>query len=133
MNHRHQHGFSLMEALITVTILGILAATATVGYSRYAERAHRSEAKSVMLDLSQRLERYYTDENTYDGFSAPAPLRQVPTEGGRAQTYSIRIATDDQSFEIIASPTGAQVHDKCGELSTDHAGRHASEGGADCW
>lgn len=133
MNRKNQQGFSLMEALITVTILGILAATATMGYSRYAERAHRSEAKSVMLDLTQRLERYYTDEGSYDGFDAPASLRQVPTQSDRAQTYAIAIRTSDQTFRITATPAGAQTNDKCGTLAVDNVGRRSSEGGGDCW
>lgn len=128
-----QQGFTLMEALITVTIMGILAATAMVGYSRYVERAHRSEAKSVMLDLTQRLERYYTDEGSYDGFDAPDSLRQVPTEANRAQTYAIAIRTSDQTFTITASPTGSQANDKCGDLTVDNVGRRGAEGDSDCW
>ncbi len=133
MNRRSQQGFSLMEALVTVTILGILAAMATMGYSRYVERANRTEAKSIMLDLSQRLERYYTDENSYDGFSAPAGMQRVPAEGNRARTYAIRIATDDQTFRITATPTGTQERDKCGALTVDNVGRRGSDGGGDCW
>lgn len=128
-----QRGFTLLEVLITVIIVGILAATASMGYMSYVERAHRSEAKSVLMDLSQRLERHYTDEGTYDGFDVPDNLSRIPAEESRNQTYSINVDTDDQSFTITASPSGAQTEDKCGDLSVDNVGRRSSEGGGDCW
>ena len=130
---KSQHGFTLLEVLITVTIVAILAATASMGYMSYVERAQRSEAKSVMMDLSQRLERYYTDEGSYDGFDVPNGMGRIPSEAERSQTYDIDVDTDDQTFTITATPTGAQTEDAWGELSVDNVGRRTSEGGGDCW
>lgn len=128
-----QRGFTLLEVMITVTIVAILAATATFGYGHYAERANRTEAKSVLMDLAQRLERHYTDEGTYDGFTVPNSLAQVPTGEGRNATYSIDVSTSNQSFSITATPTGNQSKDKCGELGIDNVGRKTADGEGDCW
>lgn len=130
---RHQSGFTLMEVLITVTIIAILAATASVGYTRYAERAQRTEAKSVLLDLSQRLERYYTDEGTYDGFSIPAGMARIPEQTSSNQRYAVTVTTADQTFTLRAAPRGSQTKDKCGTLSLDNVGRRRASGQGDCW
>lgn len=128
-----QHGFSLLEIMIVVTIVAILAATATMGYGRYVQRANRSEAKSVLVDLAQRLERYYTDQGTYDGFSAPTALRRVPAETSRTQLYAVSVATNDQTFTVTAAPRNQQLEDRCGSLNVDNVGRRGSTGGGDCW
>lgn len=130
---RSQGGYTLLEVLITVTIIGILAATASVGYSRYVERAHRSEAKSVMMDLSQRLERFYTDEGTYNGFPVPAGMARIPADTDVTQTYAIQVVTDDQTFTLRANPRNRQTRDSCGRLTVDNVGRRTSQGGGDCW
>ena len=119
---KSQHGFTLLEVLITVTIVAILAATASMGYMSYVERAQRSEAKSVMMDLSQRLERYYTDEGSYDGFDVPNGMGRIPSEAERSQTYDIDVDTDDQTFTITAKlpkyQSGNIVNEACVETPT---------------
>ena len=130
---QRQSGFTLLEVLITVTIIAILAATASVGYMSYVERAQRTEAKAVLLDLTQRLERYYTDEGTYDGFEVPSGMGRLPEQTSQNQRYAIEVETSDQSFTVLASPRGSQVKDKCGELALDNVGRKRAEGAGDCW
>lgn len=128
-----QGGFSLLEMMVTVVIIAILTATATMGYTHYLERANRSMAKSTLVDVSQRLERYYTDNNSYDGFTLPSGLSRVPESPSAPAMYAIAVTTDDQSFSVTATPQNRQVNDDCGTLSVDNVGRKAATGAGVCW
>jgi len=76
--NRKQHpprtgGFTLVELSVTMVIAAILAAIAIPAYSNYVRKAHRTEAKSTLLDLTSLEERFYTANNNYT---------QTPTDLG---------------------------------------------------
>lgn len=60
-------GFTLVELMIVIVIVGILAGVAYPGYQDYVERSRRTDAKSLVLLTGQRLERCYANNATYDG------------------------------------------------------------------
>src|SRR5437762_1440926 len=62
---RAARGFTLGELMVTVAIVGILAAVAYPSYVRYGVRANRSAAESFMLEVSSRQERYLVDARQY--------------------------------------------------------------------
>src|SRR3954469_13542635 len=62
---RAQCGFTLIELMITVAIIGILAAVAYPAYNSSVRKARRADAKTALLDLAQREERFMSTANTY--------------------------------------------------------------------
>ena len=77
---RRSTGFSLIELMVTVAIVGVLAAIAVPAYSDYVRRGKITEAHSNLSELRLRAEKFFTDNRTYIGFN------QVLT-GSRYFTY----------------------------------------------
>lgn len=70
---RQSQGFTLMELLIVVAIIGILAAISIPAYNDYITRARITEATSALSDGRVRIEQFFQDNRTYAGAPAPAP------------------------------------------------------------
>ena len=58
-------GFTLLELMIVVVIIGILMAIAVPSYQGYVLRSHRTDAHSSLLDIAARQERFVAQRNTY--------------------------------------------------------------------
>ena len=117
-------GFTLIELMITVAIVAILAAIAYPSYTQYVERARRQEAISVMLEVQQFAERFFTENRTYVGANAalPASLARAPKEG--TTTYYTVSTTGESATTYTASsaPSGTYAPVKCGTISVTNLG-----------
>ena len=123
--NKTQRGFTLIEVMIVVVIVGILTAIALPNYSEYIRRGHRAEARAALLQGAQWMERAATATGVYPGAGAfPAVLKTIPSD-----RYDITIASADGStFTLTATPKGAQAGDKCGNYTFNQAGVRGANG-----
>ena len=140
-------GFTLIELLVTLAIVGILSATVYPSYMKYISRASRAEAKGILMETAQFLERNYTVNNCYHRSDGPAtcppavgginatnmtlPYPYSPKSGN--QKYAISVdygkasgvpCTIGQCFTLSAAPlpTGPMKNDECKTLTLGSTG-----------
>ncbi len=118
-------GFTLIEILIVVAILGILAAIAVPAYQDSVRKSRRSDAQGALTSFANAMERHYTTNNTYRGAAAGgadtgAPdifPTQTPIDGS-TKFYNLTIqAATNTTFTLRATPIGGQVGDGIMELT----------------
>jgi type IV pilus assembly protein PilE len=126
-----QRGITLIELMIVVVIIALLAAIAYPSYTQYVERTRRADGQSALLDASQRLERCYTQNNTYVGCVFPA------TSPDGFYAIAADPAPTATTYTLTATPQGPQAGDsRCGTLSLTQNGTRGATGslGANgCW
>lgn len=154
IKRKNKNGFTLVELMIVVAIVGILAAIAIPSYQDSVKKSRRADAKGALLNFANSMERHFTEVNTYcdaagDGnndcgggdFDQGTPLATIykaPAETLAFYSFAITAATAS-SYTLSATPLvgSSQDSDSCGILSVNQLGiRSAALNGisvADCW
>ena len=142
-------GFTLIELMITVVVLAILTMIAVPIYEHQIEESRRTQARTALLELAEREERYYATNNAYTsdpadlGYgTAAAPVAWPVTIG--SGYYQIEATVPDPnlavpSYLLTATAIGSQTADTdCQIFTVDSTGVETSYNAAgsvttDCW
>lgn len=134
-------GFSLIELLTVLLIIGLLAAIGWPSYQSHLMRSQRAQAAVALLQAQQFMERHYSVHGSYlsaGGARLELPLALQTVQSDSRVVYRLKIdAADALSYRLLASPQGAMQSDECGDLSLDHTGLKGRSGSAStvaqCW
>ncbi|ABM59533.1 type IV pilin protein [Verminephrobacter eiseniae] len=143
MKHqRMQSGFTLIELMIVVAIIGIVSGLAYPAFKEQLAKSRRADAKATLVGAQQWMERFYTENFRYDQNSAgvevtdasqfPSRLRVSPEPQMGSPLYDIRVVLkvengvkkrDEYSVKATRRAGSAMANDRCGDFSIDHLGR----------
>ncbi|MEN8108375.1 MAG: type IV pilin protein [Pseudomonadota bacterium] len=127
-------GFTLIELMI---VIGILAIVITIGYPAYRDqvmKSRRAEGMGELLELADRMERFYSGNGTYAGATLGPDADDVYETSTEKGNYTLGITAQTATlFTITADPTGPQDKDKCGMFTMTSTGQKSAEGGNKCW
>jgi len=113
-------GFTFVELLVAVAIIGILASIALPNYLEYVKQGRRAAAQSHLMDIAQRQQQYLLDARSY---AADLTTLSVTTPSDVSAYYIITMDADNEAlptFKVTATPAGAQTGDAT--LTLDNAG-----------
>jgi len=151
--YQSRRGFTLVELMVVVAVIGILSAIGYPSYTRYIVKANRSAAESFMQGVGSLEERYLLDARTYFCTGAGActnvlsatttPAFIVPASVSSHYTMSVAApdtTTSAPTYTITATPIGSQLTSdtECRNLTLDQNGTKGISGGtssnvSSCW
>jgi type IV pilus assembly protein PilE len=146
-------GFTLIELMIAVAIVGILATIAAVSYQRQVMQSHRTDARTALLDLAGREEKLFSTTNQYSGIPSVLGYGTATTavsfpvgSSNGTNYYNVLITTPDpaqpantNSYTITATPIpgSPQAADTtCTSLTVNQLGQQTATpvpNTATCW
>lgn len=128
--HRRR-GFTLIEVVIVIAVLGILMAIAIPSYNNHSMKTRRSLAAGCLVESAQRMERFYTTTLAYNATGAPVPSCSPDVTPYYRFEAGASTAT---TYSVQAVPIGAQASDSCGTLTLNQAGTRGNASGVTgCW
>lgn len=128
-SRRLPRGFTLVELMITVAIVGILAVVAYPSLNGYIQKSRRADAKTALLAVAQKMEQYRS-------LGASGVYANTKSDNGY-YALSFSVVPTQTVYTIQAVPQAGQATDACGTFSYDQAGNKMVSGGtltaSSCW
>ena len=135
---RRQTGFTLIELMIAVVVIGILAAIAYPSYQEHINKSRRADAQAALMELAQFMERHYTNAGGYQvngstGGAPTLPFTKAPKDGSN-EFYALSFSgtVTAQAYVLQAEPKNSMAGDKCGTMKLAHTGKKEATL-AECW
>lgn len=122
MNVRPQLGFTLIELMVTVAIVGILASIAYPSYVNHIKKSNRAAAQSFLMDIAQKQSEYLLDNRSYA--SSVSDLHLTAPDKV-SSLYDISITADSgppPAFTVTATPKATTSQASDGTLTINNAG-----------
>ena len=137
-------GFTLLEMMIVIVIIGILAAIAMPRFDGYLQKTRRTDARAALLEIASMQERLFFERSQYSGALGDAWSNMdgtafVSNEGFYVLTLALGADGDAGTFTATATARGAQSgDDDCATLTIDDTGLKAATARGDgnvsvCW
>lgn len=127
---KKNRGFTLIELMIAVAIVGILASIAYPSYMAQVRKSRRADAQAALMNIAARQQQMLLDTRSYAttvaGLNITLPVSVV-------QNYTVTITVGTATvptFTATATPSDSQVSDTCTALSLDQSGTKLP---SSCW
>lgn len=128
---KKSQGFTLVEVMVVVVIIGILVSIGYPSYQEYTTRTSRSDAHTALLRMADMQERYYLQNQAYAPDTKIAELGGATTKEGY---YTLNVSAanaDSYTLNAVAVTTGPQANDTpCLTITLTSAGQRTPVG---CW
>ena len=123
-------GFTLIEVMVTVAIVGILASIAYPSYLSQIRKSRRAEAQSTLMSVAGKQQQMMLDTRSYADSVASLNMT-VASSVSTNYSISLTVTTATvPTFSALATPIGGQAADSCGILSVNQAGVKSP---SNCW
>jgi len=125
-------GFTLIELMVTIAIIGILAAIVYPSYTSILEKTRRQEAMRTLLEASQYMESYYAMNLSYSAAVSGGLVTGFTANSDFTDYYALTAVAGTSTFTLSATPSGGQSADSCGTLTITNTGA-TSAATTECW
>jgi type IV pilus assembly protein PilE len=126
-----QRGFTLIELVIAMVVIGILAAISIPSYAAYVQRSNRVATQAFLADLASRQQQYLLNRREYGSLTDLG----ITVPGDISKSYTVTMTAElpanaPPRFTATATPVGGQAAERCGTLTINSAGQKSPAG---CW
>lgn len=134
MRQKREYGFTLIELIIVVLVIGILAAIAIPSYQDYVTRSRRAEAQSYMMELAMSEEKWRANNSSYGNLQADGSISSGAAATRTTTYYNYTIAAGTNTYTITATARGVQATRdvSCSPLTLTQDGAKTPTTGG-CW
>ena len=128
----YSKGFTLIELMIVVAIIGILAAIAYPSYQNYKVRVHRADAQAEMIGIAQSLSQYKATRGNYSSATINTIYGSLVTPRQGTALYSLSLNVTPSTWTLVAIPESGTIQFGNGNIVINSQGQKCWTKGSTC-